>query len=335
MKKKHQNKKQSEVICFDSSDVEFVNYQSFIYIDKYVKKINNSDIENNKYRIIKNGFLNFELNSKFFFYKEFSDNSELNEEEETIRLINFTYFHNIEIKPSGKEAIITFKLSKKELNNIIKLSQEFDISKELDKNLNEIDYKAVKSYCNLSPSILNYIDSLYKNSNNLNIKDDHEENYFIFLNFYIYYIDVRNEAPNFLKLIKFIHKAEFFKNNLFLDIDKNTIIENKNKISFENIRDYQKELFKKAVNENSIVFLETGLGKTLISILLANTILDKYNNNLNGIDYIKTNSKKAIFLFKNISLLIQQANSIRINSNYKVLGIYGGENFFSFVISSK
>lgn len=44
------------------------------------------------------------------------------------------------------------------------------------------------------------------------------------------------------------------------------------------IREYQKEIFENCKEKNSIIFLETGTGKTLISILLINHYLLKYKD---------------------------------------------------------
>ena len=42
------------------------------------------------------------------------------------------------------------------------------------------------------------------------------------------------------------------------------------------IREYQKEIFENCKDKNSIIFLETGTGKSLISILLIDYYLKKH-----------------------------------------------------------
>lgn len=43
------------------------------------------------------------------------------------------------------------------------------------------------------------------------------------------------------------------------------------------IREYQREIFENCKDKNSIIFLETGTGKSLISILLIDYYLKKHN----------------------------------------------------------
>jgi ERCC4-related helicase/dsRNA-specific ribonuclease len=93
-------------------------------------------------------------------------------------------------------------------------------------------------------------------------------------------------------------------------------------------KEYQMELFNFAKERNSIIFLETGLGKTYIAIML---IKDMYGedlrcNILNPIEYKKKSNKKVIFLFKTITLLLQQAKVLKNNTKLKIYKIYGGDN---------
>eukprot|EP01114_Cavostelium_apophysatum_P020114 TRINITY_DN6648_c0_g1_i4.p1 TRINITY_DN6648_c0_g1~~TRINITY_DN6648_c0_g1_i4.p1 ORF type:complete len:2434 (-),score=604.51 TRINITY_DN6648_c0_g1_i4:24-7325(-) len=64
-------------------------------------------------------------------------------------------------------------------------------------------------------------------------------------------------------------------------------------------RDYQVELFLKALDGNSILFLPTGLGKTLVAAMLI-----KYMLSLNG-------KKKALFLVDRVPLVFQQGNYLQ------------------------
>lgn len=82
-----------------------------------------------------------------------------------------------------------------------------------------------------------------------------------------------------------------------------------------------------AKNRNTIVFLETGLGKTYISVLLIKHLYSEpiEANYLNKIQYKKSSNKKVIFLFKTISLLLQQSKVIKFNTNLRILKLYGGQ----------
>lgn len=76
------------------------------------------------------------------------------------------------------------------------------------------------------------------------------------------------------------------------------------------------------------MFLETGLGKTYISILLIKHLFGEQTEiNCNSkITYKKETNKKVIFLFKTISLLLQQSQVLKYNTKLKVLRLYGGQD---------
>jgi superfamily II DNA or RNA helicase len=48
------------------------------------------------------------------------------------------------------------------------------------------------------------------------------------------------------------------------------------RVEIEEIREYQREIFENCKDKNSIIFLETGTGKTLISILLIDYYFKKF-----------------------------------------------------------
>lgn len=50
------------------------------------------------------------------------------------------------------------------------------------------------------------------------------------------------------------------------------------KETIQEIREYQKEIFENCKEKNSIIFLETGTGKTLISIMLIDYYLTKFRS---------------------------------------------------------
>ncbi|KAE9594842.1 putative ribonuclease III post-transcriptional gene silencing PAZ-Argonaute family [Lupinus albus] len=80
-------------------------------------------------------------------------------------------------------------------------------------------------------------------------------------------------------------------------------------------RSYQLEALEKAIKENTIVFLETGSGKTLIAIML-----------LRSYAYLlrKPSPYIAVFLVPKVVLVSQQAESVKSLTDLKV-GMYWGE----------
>ncbi|KAA8537034.1 hypothetical protein F0562_029512 [Nyssa sinensis] len=80
-------------------------------------------------------------------------------------------------------------------------------------------------------------------------------------------------------------------------------------------RSYQLEALEKAIKQNTIVFLETGSGKTLIAIMLLRSYAYLLRKPL---PYI------AVFLVPTVVLVTQQAEAIKMHSDLKV-GMYWGE----------
>ncbi|MED6160030.1 hypothetical protein PIB30_047647 [Stylosanthes scabra] len=80
-------------------------------------------------------------------------------------------------------------------------------------------------------------------------------------------------------------------------------------------RSYQLEALEKAIHENTIVFLETGSGKTLIAIML----LRSYAYMLR-----KPSRHIAVFLVPKVVLVTQQAEAVKTHTDLKV-GMYWGE----------
>ncbi|XP_047089263.1 endoribonuclease Dicer homolog 1 [Lolium rigidum] len=84
----------------------------------------------------------------------------------------------------------------------------------------------------------------------------------------------------------------------------------------EHARQYQLEVLEQAKSRNTIAFLETGAGKTLIAVLLIKSLCDKM---------LKENKKiLAVFLVPKVPLVYQQAEVIRDRTGYRV-GHYCGE----------
>lgn len=87
-------------------------------------------------------------------------------------------------------------------------------------------------------------------------------------------------------------------------------------VAEEQARHYQLEVLEQAKSRNTIAFLETGAGKTLIAVLLIKSICDKM---------LKENKKMlAVFLVPKVPLVYQQAEVIRERTGYRI-GHYCGE----------
>uniref|UniRef100_A0A1D1Y7Y1 Endoribonuclease Dicer homolog 1 n=1 Tax=Anthurium amnicola TaxID=1678845 RepID=A0A1D1Y7Y1_9ARAE len=92
--------------------------------------------------------------------------------------------------------------------------------------------------------------------------------------------------------------------------------EKKEKPTEEQARKYQLDVLEQAKTKNTIAFLETGAGKTLIAVLLIKSVCD---------EMFKQNKKMlAIFLVPKVPLVYQQAEVIRERTGYNV-GHYCGE----------
>ncbi|KAK7285717.1 hypothetical protein RJT34_20496 [Clitoria ternatea] len=92
--------------------------------------------------------------------------------------------------------------------------------------------------------------------------------------------------------------------------------ETKERVPEEKARQYQLDVLEQAKNKNTIAFLETGAGKTLIAVLLIKSIHET----------LQKQSKKmlAVFLVPKVPLVYQQAEVIRERTGYQV-GHYCGE----------
>ena len=121
-------------------------------------------------------------------------------------------------------------------------------------------------------------------------------------------------------------------NNDQIRIDNNNIIINKKILDLEKSeiknaltpRPYQEKIFERAKNQNSIIYLETGRGKTFISIMLMADILG-----INLSSRIKSNTNKNIkivFLVCDTALVEQQKKAIESNLGIEVGTIQGKKN---------
>ncbi|KAL0440783.1 UNVERIFIED_CONTAM: Endoribonuclease Dicer1 [Sesamum radiatum] len=92
--------------------------------------------------------------------------------------------------------------------------------------------------------------------------------------------------------------------------------EPKEKLPEEQARQYQLDVLEQAKKRNTIAFLETGAGKTLIAVLLMKSVSTELQ---------KQNKKMlAVFLVPKVPLVYQQAEVIRERTGYQV-GHYCGE----------
>ena len=76
-------------------------------------------------------------------------------------------------------------------------------------------------------------------------------------------------------------------------------------------RDYQFGLFQRAQQDNTIVVMATGMGKTMVALLLLKYV------------QCKDNTKVSFFLVPTVPLVEQQRNYLTTNSQLKVQGISG------------
>jgi endoribonuclease Dicer len=90
----------------------------------------------------------------------------------------------------------------------------------------------------------------------------------------------------------------------------------KPKVTEEHARQYQLDVLEQAKTRNTIAFLETGAGKTLIAVLLIKSLSAR----------LQTQNKKllAVFLVPKVPLVYQQAEVIRNQTGFQV-GHYCGE----------
>ena len=82
-------------------------------------------------------------------------------------------------------------------------------------------------------------------------------------------------------------------------------------------RQYQIDIFKQIQSKNSIIFMETGKGKTLISIMLINKIFYEYKQKL------RKTQPKVIFLVCDLALIAQQMKEIELNTKLRVNALKG------------
>ncbi|GAB4861487.1 Dicer-like protein 1 [Ancistrocladus abbreviatus] len=99
-------------------------------------------------------------------------------------------------------------------------------------------------------------------------------------------------------------------------LEKKNVECRKERTPEEQARQYQLDVLEQAKQKNTIAFLETGAGKTLIAVLLIRSVCNK----------LRQQNKKmlAVFLVPKVPLVYQQAEVIREQTGYSV-GHYCGE----------
>ena len=139
-------------------------------------------------------------------------------------------------------------------------------------------------------------------------------------------MDNQSAPPSFEEIEKGNQKFSKSDDNLKMLNNKNDLaknIENLNLNESSKVilkpRDYQKKIFEKAKNQNSIIYVETGKGKTFISIMLMADFLGLDIENPSKNKKIIDKNKKIIFFVCDTALIEQQKKAI---SN--ILGIEVG-----------
>ncbi|EOA32908.1 hypothetical protein CARUB_v10016233mg, partial [Capsella rubella] len=89
-------------------------------------------------------------------------------------------------------------------------------------------------------------------------------------------------------------------------------------------RSYQVEALEKAINQNTIVFLETGSGKTLVAIMLLRSYAYLFR---------KPSPCFSVFLVPQVVLVTQQAEALKMHTDLQV-GMYWGDMGVDFWSSS-
>ena len=121
-------------------------------------------------------------------------------------------------------------------------------------------------------------------------------------------------------------KNQINNNEIIEKMEKLKLNEENNKVILKP-RDYQQKIFDKAKNQNSIIYVETGKGKTFISIMLMANFLGIDINNPSSSNKKKIDkNKKIIFFVCDTALIEQQKNAISNILGIEVGTIQGKKN---------
>ena len=223
------------------------------------------------------------------------------------------------------------KSKKKKKNNKIGKLDDFNLltdSSNSDEKENKINDKNKNIQEGLNKLMQG---SIFKNNNLMDcdniINNDNDS---INKSFHNEKIFEKNIINNFMK------GNQLFDENSFLaeiNNEKENILEDAKIISDSQIqhnkplepKDYQLKIYNEAKDKNSIIFMETGKGKTFISIMLLSRVLGiDIVENKGNINKMKIKNKKIIFLICDTSLVNQQVNAIQSNLGIEV-GILQGK----------
>jgi ERCC4-related helicase len=95
-------------------------------------------------------------------------------------------------------------------------------------------------------------------------------------------------------------------------------------------KEIQKQIFEKIDRENAVVFMETGKGKTFLSIMVIKSVYNEplYINIENSSKQhrkVEKNSHRVVFLVCEVALVIQQSEVINLNTGLIVKTFRGGK----------
>jgi endoribonuclease Dicer len=88
-------------------------------------------------------------------------------------------------------------------------------------------------------------------------------------------------------------------------------------------REYQKQLFEKALSSNVIACVETGSGKTLVAALLLEHMYSQEVTRHEQASHPKQRRKISLFLVNLVPLVHQQAAFLDANTSLKIALLYG------------
>ena len=123
--------------------------------------------------------------------------------------------------------------------------------------------------------------------------------------------------------------SEYYQNNQsFNSTNCSSFIKTESqeyKAEIKDARPYQLKIFKEAKERNSIIYMETGKGKTYVAIMLINNLFyDQYRMKECN-EKLKKN-KKVVFLVNEVSLIEQQRKVLESNCKLKISLLKGGNS---------
>ena len=288
----------------NSNEVKFKSDQS-INSNKFLSGQIYSDLNNSQFKksINKRNSDNIIKNKS----KKINDNNEIFEKPNSFNLLD----ESIE---EEKEIDDDFSLN--ENNSLFKGLNQMMKGEIFKNNLMNIDNNNKNQKNN---NIIN--NENYENNKNIinNINDNENQKF---------YTNKSVNNPSFMdnQIGDFMRDNPLFVQNSFLkNIENNnvkkSVLNEENSLNMSqsfgkkliiNPRDYQIKIYNEAKDTNSIVFMETGKGKTFIAIMLMSRLLgiDMLDNKEN-INKMAFNNKKIIFLVCDTPLINQQANAIK------------------------